>query len=242
MIAFLKRLAGEFFSGRPELLPMDLDRDWPDVERLLVEEEWPFLRSDVEVSHRQPGATSIVARKDGRFAGFFITHAFGDVGYLDMMVIDRAFRKRGVARPLYFRTLKALKKEGCRSMVVHTTNDSSRLIRLLGFKPGGSYTLLTRDPASPGPSEGAVDLLGPDDAGEIVALDAEVFGRARPEWVASLLHQSSTRFYGLRKDGRLAASACVRARRKDAVCLDMADARTFEDLRPVVDHVLLGGS
>ena len=160
MIAFLKRLAGELFSGSPDLQPMDLDRDWADVERLLIQEEWPFLRSDIEVSHRQPGATSIVARKDGAFAGFFITHAFGNTGYLDMMVIDSEFRKRSIARPLYFRTLKALKKKGIQSFVVHTTNDSSRLIRLLGFKPGGSYTLLTREPSPNTNFHGGVDLLG----------------------------------------------------------------------------------
>src|SRR5262245_55854148 len=105
----LKYLAGgAFLSGHPDLAEMDLDRDFPEIDRLFTQEEWPFLRADLEASHAQPGATATVARKDGAFAGFFATHAFGDIGYLDMMIIDARFRGRGVARPLYFHTVREL--------------------------------------------------------------------------------------------------------------------------------------
>jgi GNAT superfamily N-acetyltransferase len=226
----LKSLSGgAFLSGHPDLAEMDLDRDFPEIDRLFTQEEWPFLRADLEVSHAQPRATAIVARKDGAFAGFFATHAFGDVGYLDMMIIDARFRGKGIARPLYFRTLRELRRKGVRSFVVHTTNDSSRLIRLLGFRPGQTFTLLARDPVGKGDPAPA----DPPKRDDLVRLDADVFGRARPEWIDALLAQPSTRFSGA--DG---ASVCLRARKNGAVCLDMANALTFEPLGPLVDSVL----
>jgi GNAT superfamily N-acetyltransferase len=237
MVTLLDRLTrvlkylsdGAFLSGHPDLVEMDLDRDFPEIDRLFVQEEWPFLRADLEASHAQPRATAYVARKDGRFAGFFATHAFGDVGYLDMMILDAAFRGKGVARPLYFRTLRELKRKGVRSFVVHTTNDSARLIRLLGFRAGQTFTLLARDPVGKGehaPQE-------PPNRDELVRLDAEVFGQARPEWIDALLAQPSTRFFA--SEG---AAVCLRARKNGAVCLDLANARAFEPLGRLVDSVL----
>jgi hypothetical protein len=185
---------------------LDLDRDYPEIERLPASGQWPFLRSDLEVSHRQPGATAFVARKEGSFGGFFLTHTFGHVGYLDMMITAREVRKRGVARPLYFRTVRELKRKGVRSFVVHTTNDSARLIRLLGFRPGRSFTLLARDP---GAAEAPGELVDapPARRAEVVELDREAFGMARPEWINALLREPSTRCRGLEREGRLVVMA-----------------------------------
>lgn len=237
MPAWLKKLTGWFgdgmlFSGRPDITPMDLEHDWPQVERLMQTEEWPFLRSDLEVGHAQPRAVSRVARKNGAFAGFFTTHHFGDVGYLDMMIIDGEFRSAGVARPLYFSTINEMKRAGMRGFVVHTTNDSARIIRLLGFRPGQDFTLLARDPEPTGMSPGELDEELTLD--ELVALDAIVFGAPRSEWIEALLHQADTGFVGLRRDGRLVASLCLRPRQGAAICLDQVNALNDEDVVQLV--------
>lgn len=168
-----------------EIEPLVLDRDWPEIEQLLRAEAWPFVRADLELGDAQPGETSFVAHKDGRFAGFFAAHLFpgdaGPVGYLDMMVIHPDFRGRTVARPLYLRTLEALEAAGARGMCVHTTNDSARLIRLLGFTAGRSFTLLIRQP---GPGGGG-DLL-PVDPERLARLDSALFGVDRPAWTGWL--------------------------------------------------------
>ena len=238
MITAIKRWIAEFsdgmwFSGRPELVPLELDAHFPTIERLFEQEQWPFLRSDLEISHTQPRAVGRVAMKDGKFAAFFACHAFGDVGYLDMMIVDAAFRKAAIARPLYFSTLKELRRQGLTSLVVHTTNDSARLIRLLGFQPGQTFTLLARDPVG---QNAPLDPLGPAHRDALVALDARTFGLARPAWVGGLLDQPSTRFYGLHQDV-LVASLCVRARRDGAVALDNVNVDAA-DLEALVDPVL----
>src|SRR5688572_26738101 len=153
--------------------PLDLDRDYPEIDRLFLAEQWPFLRSDLEVSHAQPGAVALVARRAGAFAGFFATHPFaGRVAYLDMMIVAPGFRKAGACRALYVATMAALRRAGLRACVVHTTNDSAPLIRFLGFRAGARFTLLRREPAgAPQPLARAV-RLGAGRQAELVALRA----------------------------------------------------------------------
>jgi hypothetical protein len=240
----LKKLSGTLsdgmlFSGRPELLPMDLDRDFKEIDHLLKQEEWPLLRSDLELSHDQPKATAYVARKEGDFAGFFMTHHFGEVGYLDLMIITKAFRRKAVARPLYFKTIRELKRKGIRSLVLHTTNDSARIIRLLGFKKGQTYTLLARDPqVITEDLSQDVTLLDSNSRDSIIDLDARVFGTARPEWIDGILKRPVNTLYGIKHDDKLSATLCLRPRENDAYCLDLANSENQRDLQRLVDGVL----
>jgi len=241
MQVLLKKLsgklsAGSWFSGHPEIRPVEMTSDFPAIEELLQLEEWPLVREDLEVSHCQPGAVFNVAIKDGAFAGFFATHSFARVGYLDLMVIDPKFRRKGIARPLYFKTLRSLRASGAHGYVVHTTNDSARIIRLLGFKPGREFTLLVR----PAANFDAVALQELDcrDRDALVALDAEVFGLARPEWIDALIAQPRVRFVGLRAHGTLRASACLRPRRGAALCLDSVNSRDLADLVTFVQNIV----
>jgi ribosomal protein S18 acetylase RimI-like enzyme len=235
MLTLLKTLSGTFLSGHPRLEPLDLDRDFPDVERLFVAEQWPFLRSDLELSHAQPRAASFVARKDGRFAGFFMTHAFGDVGYLDMMIVPSEFRRAGIARPLYFHTVKALRATGVRGLVVHTTRDSARMMPLLGFRSGPAFTLLRREQGS---EEEPAGRLGAPDRDAILALDAAAFGLRREPWIDALLAQDDARFVGVRRRGRLDAVACLRPRRHGTRALDLVSAIDDDALDALVHTVL----
>jgi GNAT superfamily N-acetyltransferase len=233
MLTLLSRLSGSAVE------PLDLNRDYADVDALLAAEEWPFLRSDLEVSHAQPRAAAFVARRREQFAGFFATHAFGHVGYLDMMIVAPAFRRRGVARPLYLQTIAALERQGIEGWAVHTTNESAPIIERLGFTPGLTYSLLRRAPRT---VEAARDdelaWLGSADREVIVAADAAVFGRERGPWITALLRQPQTRFIGRRSGDRLAAALCLRPRRNGAYCLDLVSAADDRDAGALVDAVL----
>jgi GNAT superfamily N-acetyltransferase len=243
MLTVLKKLSGvladgRWLSGHPVLEPLDPDRHYADLERLLALEEWPFVRGDLEVSQAQPWATSRVAWKDGRFAGFFSTHHFGPIGYLDMMIIAPEFRRSGIARPLYFATVRALREKGVRSLVVHTTNDSARIIRLLGFRPGLRFVLLRRPPSgASATAAGAARRLDRADREAILDLDARVFGARREPWIDALLRDRGTRFFGL-GDGGLRASLALRPRRDGAVALDSVNAAGPGDLERLVDAVV----
>lgn len=243
MKAWLSRILQSHHRGLV-IQPLDLNRDYPEIDRSFVQEEWPFLRSDLELSHRQPSATSFVARKDGRFAGFFMTHAFGHIGYLDMLIIAPEFRKRGVARPLYFSAIHGLGAKGIRAFVVHTTNESAPMIKFLGFSAGSTFSLLRREPIqNPEKSPmrrvpGGLIPLGPESRDELVSLDAHVFGMKREPWIDGLLDQADNRLLGWRRDDKLVASACLRPRRNSARCLDSANAYQTDDLEALVREVV----
>jgi len=231
---------GMLLSARPEIQEMDLDRDFQEIERLLELEQWPFMRTDLEISHAQPCAVAFVARKDGKFAGFYTAHHFGDVGYLDMSIIAPEYRRQGVGRPLHARAMREMKKKGIRSFVVHTTNDSAPIIWILGFEKGQTFTLLARDPigTTPNPIAPPIRELGPADLEQLVQLDARVFGIRRDSWIEGLLRQGATRFYGIDDGKELVASICLRSRKNGALCLDGANAARFEDLAKLAEGVV----
>ena len=224
----LAAAADKLAQGPAKLRPLDLDADWPQIERLMTLEQWPFLRSDLAVGAAQPRGVSHVAEVNGAFAGFFTTHAFDRVGYLDMMIIDPAFRGQTVARPLYLQTLRTLQDQGIEGLVVHTTNDSARLVTLLGFQAGMDFTLLER-PA--GTSTGAPKTTS--DRAALLTLDAQIFGAPRTPWLDALLDEPSVRFVTLE-----GASLCLRPRAGGALCLDAVNSPDDDALRALVDHVV----
>lgn len=218
--------------GHVTTMPMVLERDFEAVERLLRLEEWPFVRSDLELGEAQPGETSYVAHCDGQFAAFFTSFMFGRIGYLDMFVIDQAFRGRSVARPLYFKVIEALQAHGSSGLVCHTTNDSARLVKLLGFKPGRTFTLRIRPPAAGGAGPG----LEAGDGDRFAALDAEIFGLARPHWTGFLARDPRVDLvaYG-------DAMCALRPRIHDGIpgySLDHLLAPSSESLAPMVDGII----
>jgi len=215
--------------GALETLPLKLDRDWPEIEVLLRQEEWPFVKADLELGEAQPGETSFIARKDGKLAGFFTAFMFGHVGYLDMFVIDPQFRGTGVARPLYFRVIEAMQQHGAKGLVAHTTNDSARLIKLMGFVPGRSFTMYVREP---GPAKAGPSLSRPDTK-RYQALDTEIFGVARPHWTGFLANDP-------RVDLVSHGDAIVALRPKfgEGFTMDQMLAPNPADIGPLVDGIV----
>jgi hypothetical protein len=229
-------------SGAFQVLPLEMDRDYKEIDRLFEAEEWPFVRADLEVSHAQPRSTALVARSGDEMLGFFATHHFGDIGYLDMMIVSPQARVSHVARKLYFGVTRQMKQKGMKSWVAHSTNDSYRMFKFMRFKAGQSFTLLAKDPAGESAQSGALETLrlGPADRDLLVELDEQVFGIPRVDWINALLEQPSTQFFGRKQEGRLVASACVRGRKHNALCLDTVNGRSVEDVIPLVDLILAG--
>jgi GNAT superfamily N-acetyltransferase len=215
--------------GAVEIVPLELDRDWPELEWLLRKEEWPFIRSDLELGEAQPGEASYIARKDGKLAAFFTTFMFGHIGYLDMFVIHPDFRGQGIARPLYFKAIEGLQTSGATGLVCHTTNDSARLVKILGFTPGRPFTLRVRPagPTPPGPA------LQKGDPARFKALDTEIFGIARPAWTGFLADDPRVDLvaYG-------SAIVAMRPRVDNGYSIDHLLVPDPDDLVPLVDGII----
>jgi GNAT superfamily N-acetyltransferase len=228
----------KILTGEIKLFKLDLPRDFEDIDRLMELEEWPFSRNDLELSHNQPKSTSFVARNKDRVVGFFTTHNFGDVGYLDMMIVEKEYRKSGVAKALYLKTILELKRKGIKKYVVHTTNDSSPMIRFLRFKPGMSFTLLAREGSTlSGRRNSDVQRLGSDDFADVLELDSLSFGLERQEWIRTLLGQEDVVVYGLCEGSTVKAALCLRPRKAGAFCLEAIHGPTA-DLSTLTEHAL----
>lgn len=227
-----------------QVIPLEMDRDYLAIDQLFNSEEWPFIRADLEASHSQPRSTALVARSDQELLGFFATHHFDDIGYLDMMIVCPNARSSHVARKLYFETTRQMKKKGMKSWVGHSTNDSYRMFKFMRFQPGQSFTLLAREPLSTAAETEslATHQLSCGDLDALVALDQEVFGTSRIDWITTLLGQPTTRFFGLRQEGELVASLCTRTRKQNAICLDCINGQSMETLIPLLDRILSGMS
>lgn len=222
--------------------PLHLGRDWHEIDRLLQAEDWPFVRADFEASHQQPHSVGFVAKlaDSPTLAGFFVAHHFDRVGYFDMMVVDKTLRKSKLATKLGYETRRALLDHGMRGFVAHSTNDSFDVFRFFGYERGIDFTLMRREPADALPVISSLEsiTLGKSDFDLIVDLDAGIFGQRRETWIRTLINQPETRFVGIKQDGRLIASACLRHRRENALCLDSVNAHSFEHLAPLLTQIL----
>ena len=83
----------------------------------------------------------------------------------------------------------------------------------------------------------ADSALQSNDLEALLALDEQVFGMSRPDWIGTLLGQPTTEFHGRRRDGDLVSSVCLRTRKQGAICLDTVNACEFSELQPLLEDV-----
>ncbi len=216
--------------------------DWPSIKRLLEAEDWPFVQADLDVSHCQPHAVGLVAREpeSQTLAGFFVAHHFGSVGYFDMMIVDEPYRRTKLATRLAYETHRALTAHHMRGFVAHSTVDSFDVFRFFGYERGIDFTLMRREPISGEvqPHADPRDALLTPSIEELIALDTEVFGQSRTDWIHALAAQPTTHFAGIRVNGRLAAAACLRQRREGAFCLDAINGFEFTHIQSLLESIL----
>lgn len=220
---------------------MDLDRDWPGIERLLKMEEWPFTRADLEISHQQDRAIGLVVRILGEIKGFFTVHNFGDIAYLDMIILEEGIRRKvSVSREIWKDVKRRINEKGLKAMLAHCTNDSSPLLRFLGFRKGEQFTLVRKDETATRASVAGDSLqrLCVDDLAQLVELDEKVFGMRREAWIRGLLEQESTTFIGDFDQDRLRASVCLRERQDNALCLDGCNSLDYHRLTALIDQTV----
>lgn len=220
---------------------MDLDRDWPGIERLLKIEEWPFTRADLEISHQQDRAIGLVVRILDEIKGFFTVHNFGDIAYLDMIILEEGIRRKvSVSRELWKDVKRRINEKGLKAILAHCTNDSSPLLRFFGFRKGEQFTLVRKDETTTRVLEvgNSLQRLCLEDLDKLVELDGKVFGMRRKAWIRGLLEQESTTFIGDFEQDRLMASVCLRERQDNAMCLDGCNSLDYDRLTALIDQTV----
>jgi len=219
---------------------LDLDRHWEGVNRLLELEEWPFIRADLDVSDEQERAIGLVARVGGVIKGFFTIHHFGDIGYLDMVIIDPSERRNlTLANDLWGRAKAEMVKNGFTSKVAHCTRSTARFLRVLGYRAGLKFWLLRKDAhQSQAPARATARVLSPEYLPRLIALDEQVFGTSRHHWLTALSAQSSATFVGRFEGDALVASACLRERRENSLCIDSCNGRDGKHIATLIGEIM----
>lgn len=169
--------------------------DIPAGLRLKEQAGWNQLEADWRrLLELQPDG-GFLAEWGGIPVGTVTTCRFGAVAWVAMMLVDEAYRRRGIGRALMVRALEGLDSRGVRSVRLDATPRGRPLYESLGFVEEATFErfrgLLPPADATPGlPEVRPVEVLG-----GVAALDREVTGTDRGRLLRRLAdeHPGSTR-------------------------------------------------
>lgn len=180
------------------------DADLDGAVMLSGEAGWPHRRDDWALMASL--SQGFAAENEGRLVGTAFVTPFGPVATVNMVIVARAMRGRGLGRRLMDAALDAA---GARTARLVATEDGLPLYRKLGFRETGEIRqhqgVATRLPARP---EG-VAWAGAEDIDAFLALDRAATGMERTGLFRALA--GFARFATIRAgDGRPVAFAAVR--------------------------------
>lgn len=153
--------------------------DIPEGMRLKEQAGWNQLEADWRrLIDLQPDG-SFLAEWDGQAIGTVVTCRFDTVAWVAMMLVDEAFRGRGVGRSLMSQAVADLDERGVRSIRLDATPMGQPLYESLGFEADAVFIRYEgRLPAAEeGPGRSTSTPLGSRE--EVASLDRLVTGTDR---------------------------------------------------------------
>lgn len=179
---------------------------------LSVEAGWNQVPADWRLM-LEHGQGIAVTAPDGTLAATALTHGFGTVGWISMVLVGRAFRRRGIAKDLIARCMDILRAKGMTPGLDAT--EAGRLVyEPLGFEP--VYALSRRFATAVRDDEPlGLRRIAEADLARIAAYDGQVFGLDRGHILRDLFARApslahiverggSVRGFVLGRDGRQA--------------------------------------
>lgn len=149
-----------------------------DGMRLKAEAGWNQLEADWRRFLALGGEGCFVAEWRGRIVGSVTTCRFGSIGWVAMLLVEKAHRGAGIGRGLLIRALEYLEARGVRSVRLDATAQGRPLYETLGFRVDfrlGRYGGVV-DPAG---IDGETRPGRPADLAQIAALDRVATGTDR---------------------------------------------------------------
>ena len=156
-----------------------------------------------------------VAQWSGEPVATAAAFAFGAIGWIAMVLVDEAFRHRGIATRLVERSLQYLDAQGVQTARLDATSLGRPVYERLGFL--AEYQLLRMQGAVSSPSaDPSFVPLPADRVGAVCDLDAEVTGTQRgrliqrlyaerPESATAMFEDEAAVGYAFLRPGRRAA-------------------------------------
>jgi hypothetical protein len=177
---------------------------------------------------------------DGRLVGTITTTRYGtELAWIGMMLIQEAFRRRGIATELMQTALGYLRDQRVECIKLDATPAGQGVYQRLGFQYEWSFHRWARESAS-GHSSGPIDVFNSLSTSHI-ELDRAAFGADRSDWLerigqSSWVCQRPGGFGMLRRGhlasylGPLVAQNLEVARDIAKELLDRSAAKTFWDV------------
>lgn len=180
------------------LAPGDLDA----AEGLVAEAGWNQDRADWRI-FLELGRALSVKDEGGRLAATAATLPYaGGFGWISMVLVTSAFRRRGIATRLLGRCIDLLRGEG-RVPVLDATPAGREVYRPLGFRDGWPITRWRRTGSMQHDLRTNAEDMQDGDWREVLDLDARAFGCDRGALLARLLARSRAFACTKRRGGRL---------------------------------------
>ena len=108
--------------------------DVADGMRLKAEAGWNQVEADWRRFLALGGEGCFVAERQGQVVGSVTTCRFGPVGWVAMLLVEKAHRGAGIGRVLLIRALEHLESGGARSVRLDATAPGRPLYESLGFR------------------------------------------------------------------------------------------------------------
>jgi GNAT superfamily N-acetyltransferase len=209
--------------------------DLPVARRLKDQAGWNQTDADLQRFLELAGEGFFLAELDGQPVGSTATFIFDDVAWVALVLVDPAFRGRGIGTALMEHALGFLDRRGVRSIRLDATPLGRPIYEKLGFE--AEFELARYEGVLP-PWHGVAEVepLGRESWPAVVALDRQVTGTKRDELLARLYAEAPAAFWVVRAGsgvgGYLAARPGCRAWQLGP-CIAEPDAgpRLFADAR-----------
>ena len=176
-----------YAGGGPVIIRPMQQQDINAVVRLSSTAGWTQQREDWALFYGLNPGGCFVAQRSGRVAGTVIALDYGGkVGWIAMLLVDPAQRRRGIGAQLLEQALKRL--EACRCVKLDATSAGKRVYATLDFEEEYTLTRMKAAALKPVP-EGASVWVRPmrgADMPTVAGLDREAFGVARTEALQAL--------------------------------------------------------
>jgi GNAT superfamily N-acetyltransferase len=184
--------------------------DMDSLMRLKNAEGWNQLKRDWTMLISYKNSVNLVAVLENRIVGTVTAINYADaVAWIGMMLVDRDYRGRGIARLLMLETIAKLKT--CESIKLDATPAGRPLYLKLGFTDEYTLYRMTNPSVSlisPGDKPVETEKIRPGDIPEIASFDKRVFGAERTELIRQL-YESCPESAWLIKENKSIAGFCL---------------------------------
>lgn len=211
----------------PELRALTLD-DLPDLMALVKEAGWNQTPRDWKMMLALGNGRGL-ADGTGRIVASALTLPHGtSLGWIGMVLVAGAWRKRGCATRLLQDCITELREAG-RVAGLDATPAGQPVYERLGFAGAERITRWRRPARAPaGGVAAGINPAGRADLARMTALDAEIFGAPRPELIQDLCTRNAPMGWIAGDDGFLLHRMGLNARQIGPLCA--ADLATAERL------------